>query len=404
MRVRIHLRRMRPSHRGRAHLPSPNSKSAALKARFAVATLFFTLGILTGGWAPHVPLAKETLGVGTGLFGWLLLAMAGGGIAAMPIAGAFINRFGSAAVCRASGLVLCLAFALPVFATTSLTLALGLALFGAALGTLDVSMNAHGLAVEKRLGRAVMSSFHGWFSVGAAVGAGAGGWIVGAFGQAPHVWISVASSLGAIAWAGTRLLPSAEDAAMSDTHFAWPTRATLGLGGLCFLALFVEGAMLDWSALHLRENSGASLSVAGLGYAAFSTGMSVTRFAGDRLRMAFGSVWLVFSSALALAVGLALAIALPSPVMAIAAFALAGLGVGNIAPVLFAGGGRAEPGAPGRGIAAVTTMGYSGFLLGPPIIGMAAEWTGLRLAMALTILAAVIIAVSARAARAADGT
>jgi hypothetical protein len=130
----------------------------------------------------------------------------------------------------------------------------------------------------------------------------------------------------------------------------------------------------------------------------------VTRFAGDALRLRFGAVRLVGWSAVALAGGLALVVAGPEPVLAIAAFAVAGLGVGNIAPVLFAGGGRAEPGAPGRGIAAVTTLGYSGFLIGPPLIGLVAEATGLRLALAITIPAALIIAASARAARAADGT
>src|SRR5918997_4306789 len=128
-------------------------------ARRAVAVVFVMHGVLTGGWVPHIPLAKEGLEVGTGAFGWILLAMAGGGIAAMPMAGALINRTGSATVVRASGLMFCLSFALPVYAPSALALVLALALFGAAIGTLDVAMNAHGLAVEQQLGRAVMSSF-----------------------------------------------------------------------------------------------------------------------------------------------------------------------------------------------------------------------------------------------------
>ena len=165
----------------------------------------------------------------------------------------------------------------------------------------------------------------------------------------------------------------------------------------------VEGAMFDWSAIYLRRTIGASIALAGFGFAAFSTGMALARFAGDTLRTRFGSGPLVLASALALATGLAAALAVPEPGVAIIAFGVAGLGVGNIAPVLFAGGGRAEPGAPGRGIAAVTTMGYSGFLLGPPLIGAVSEEIGLRLALSLTVVAALIIALSARAARVADG-
>jgi hypothetical protein len=263
-------------------------------------------------------------------------------------------------------------------------------------------MNAHGLAVEQRLRRAVLSSFHGWYSVGAATGAGLGGLVVGGFGPLAHVLLAVAAGTAMLGLSAPLLLPTRVDKGLSGTHFAWPTPATLRLGILCFLALFIEGAMLDWSGLHLTLSASAPVALAGAGFAAFSTGMAVTRFVGDRLRMSLGAVRLVLMSALALAAGLAAAISLGKPVPAILAFAVAGFGVGNIAPVLFAGGGRAETEAPGRGIAAVTTMGYSGFLVGPPFIGMVAEWIGLRAALVLTIVAALVIAASARAARAAD--
>jgi predicted MFS family arabinose efflux permease len=368
-----------------------------------VTVLFLMHGVLTGGWAPHIPLAKEKLGVGTGVFGWILLGLAAGGVLAMPAAGALIHRIGSAAVCRACGLGMCLSFAFPVYAESEFALLLALLLFGAALGALDVAMNAHGVAVEQRLGRAVMSAFHGWYSVGAALGAGLGGLAVDALGPSAHVAATLAVSSAMLVFSSRRLLPPTADKGFSGSHFAWPTRATLGLGALAFLALLVEGATLDWSALHLTQNVGAPAALAGFGFAVFSAGMAATRFAGDALRMRFGCVPLVRASALALAAGMAAAIAIPHPVLALLAFAVAGLGVGNIAPVLFAGGGRAEPDAPGRGIAAVTTLGYSGFLLGPPAIGMVAEWTGLRPALALTVAAALVIAVFARAARAADG-
>jgi MFS family permease len=152
----------------------------------------------------------------------------------------------------------------------------------------------------------------------------------------------------------------------------------------------------------LRQRFMIEANTAALGFGVFSAGMAFSRFSGDWLRLKFGSVRLVRVSALMTAIGMTAAISVSDPVLAITAFALAGIGLGNIAPVLFAGGGRLEPDAPGRGIAAVTTLGYTGFLAGPPLIGFTAELTGLPLALGLTVIAALIIAVTAKAVRAAD--
>jgi MFS family permease len=130
--------------------------------------------------------------------------------------------------------------------------------------------------------------------------------------------------------------------------------------------------------------------------------MAVSRFSGDMLRKKFGAVPMVFWSALLTAIGTAAALMLPSVSMALVAFAVAGIGIGNVAPVLFAGGGRLEPDAPGRGIAAVTSMGYSGFLAGPPLIGLVGELTGLQWGLGLTVIASLIIAVFARMVQSAD--
>ena len=112
----------------------PDVKAVAGRARLAVVLIFLMHGLLAGGWVPHIPLVQERLGLGTGALGWLLLALAAGGVAAMPLAGALINRFGSAALCRTSGLLMCLGLTLPVYAPGALALALALLLFGAALG------------------------------------------------------------------------------------------------------------------------------------------------------------------------------------------------------------------------------------------------------------------------------
>lgn len=372
--------------------------SHARRARLAVSLLFLGHGALVGSWAPHIPLLKQSLGLGPAALGWILLAMAGGAVAAMPLAGVAINRFGSATVARACAAAMAASFVAPPLAGSSAALAAGLFAFGAALGALDVAMNAHGVAVEDRIRRPVMSAFHGWYSVGAAAGAALGGGAVSALGVVGHVALAAALGLALFLAAWPRLLGPV-DRGLSGAHFGWPTPATLRLGALCFIALMIEGAALDWAAIRLRERAGASVAVAALGFAAFSAGMAAARFAGDRLRARFGAVALVRGSALALAAGMAVAVAAPAPWLAVPALVAAGLGVGNIAPVLFAGGARAEPDAPGRGVAAVTTMGYSGFLIGPPAIGGLAEVVGLGAALGLAAASALVIAAGAGAAR-----
>jgi MFS family permease len=372
------------------------------RARLAVAATFFLHGFLFGTWVPHIPLAKQRLDVGTGTFGLALLAIALGGIIAMPIAGVLINRYGSARVCLIAGTAFCLMI-IPPTQTANLFVFIAVALvFGMAIGSLDVAMNAHGIAVEKALRRPVMSLFHGMFSIGATAGAVAGAGALAVMSPTAHVLAASVLSLAVLNTAGRFYLPADVDKGLSGSSFAWPTRATIGLGLLCFLALMTEGSIMDWSAIMLAERFLLDAGTAALGYALFSTGMAASRLTGDWARIKFGSILLMRWSAVLAAVGLAIALAVPSPAIAIASLTLAGIGIGNTVPVLFAGGGRLEPSAPGRGIAAVTTLGYAGFLAGPPLIGFAAELVGLPAALGLVVIASLIIALFARAAGAAD--
>ncbi len=239
-------------------------------------------------------------------------------------------------------------------------------------------MNAHGLLIERGLKKPVMSGFHGGFSIGAAAGTIAGAWLLDLVG--PHWQLLIASTIAfvGVVYAGLHLLPTHLDRGLSGEHFAWPTRATIGLGILCFLALMIEGSVADWGALMMKERFVVDAALAATAFGFYQTGMAVARFTGDALRARFGAVRLVAISAILTAAGTATALLAPHVTWSLVAFAVAGLGLGNIAPVLFAGGGRLEPTAPGRGIAAVTSMGYSGFLAGPPLIGVVADLTTCR--------------------------
>jgi MFS family permease len=375
---------------------------APTAARHAIMAVFVLHGILLGGWVTHIPLAKARLDAGLGLFGIALLSFAIGAVIAMPIAGAIINKKGSAFVTWVAGLGFAAFLFGPALATTLPLFMLGGALLGASVGTMDVAMNAHGLAVEKTLKRPVMSGFHGGFSVGAAIGTIGGAWLLGQVGGTVQLtYISIFCAAG-ILLASRYFMPASVDQGLSGSHFAWPTKATIGLGALCFLALMIEGSVADWGALMLQSRFTIEAATAAMAFGFYQTGMAISRFSGDMLRQKFGAVPMVFWSALLTAAGTAAALVLPSVPMALIAFAIGGIGIGNVAPVLFAGGGRLEPDAPGRGIAAVTSMGYSGFLAGPPLIGIAAEFSNLQWGLGLTVLAALIIAIFAFMVKSAD--
>lgn len=373
-----------------------------VQASWATFTLFLLHGIMVGSWVPHIPLAMERLAVGPAVFGLALLAIAAGAVTAMPLTGAMINRYGSSRVVLVTGILFCLAFIGPVISPALLPFAIMGYLLGAFIGSLDVAMNAHGIAVEKALRRPIMSMLHGGFSLGGMVGAFLGAWTMKHMGELAHIALAAAACLALLFVAARFLLPRATDKGLSDSHFGWPTRATVGLGLLCFLALMAEGSVLDWSAIYFRTEFHVDAGTAALAYAFFSGGMAASRFTGDWLRLKFGAVHLVVASALLTALSLALAVSISSFLIALVAFTLAGIGIGNIAPVLFAGGGRLEPEAPGRGIAAVSTLGYAGFLAGPPLIGFAAQLTSLAQAFWLVVLATLVIAAFGSRVKAAD--
>ncbi|MDE2446580.1 MAG: MFS transporter [Alphaproteobacteria bacterium] len=372
------------------------------QARWAVFTIFLLNGLIIGAWVPHVPLAKERLGVGPGVFGLALLAIAIGAVIAMPVTGALINRFGSARMTLVWGTLFSVFFMGPAMAPTLPIFIFSALAMGAAMGSTDVSMNAHGIAVEKALKLPIMSGLHGAFSVGAMLGAFLGAALVQYVGAKAQVFIVCAIYLVIHLAACRFLLPSSLDKGLSGSSFALPTKATIGLGLLCFLALMVEGSVLDWAAIMMREKFVLDAGIAALAFGFYQGGMAATRLTGDFLRQKFGAVNLVTASAVMAATGTTLALVAPNAWLTFAGFLCGGLGIGNLAPVLFAGGGRLEPEAPGRGIAAVTTLGYSGFLCGPPLIGFVAQLSSLPVALGLTVLASIIIAIFARAVSAAD--
>ncbi|MDY7230165.1 MFS transporter [Hyalangium rubrum] len=363
------------------------AEPSAPAARAAVSAIFFVNGFAFASWVPHIPTVQARLGLGAGQLGVALLGMAVGSLVSMPLTGGLVARWGSRAVTLVTSVLLCALVVLPVHAPSLSWLAVALMAFGAATGAMGVAMNAHAVAVERKLGRPVMSSFHGLFSLGGLVGSG-GSILALSSGLTPSGHMMGAGALGLliVLGVGRMLLPGAADEAGEAVRFALPRGPLLGLGGLAFFVLVVEGAMADWSAVYLRQSLRAEAGLAGLGYAVFSLAMSVGRLTGDRLVTLFSPERLVRVGGALAACGLGGALLLHHPLAAVVGFCCVGLGLSNLIPVLFSAASRTPGSSPGVSIASVSTAGYCGFLVGPPLVGFLADELGLPLALGLLVV------------------
>lgn len=365
----------------------------SLAARRAVSTIFFINGAVVASWVPHIPMIKQRHQIGDGQLGLVLLSMAAGAVVALPMAGGLVSRFGSRRMTTVAVFALCLALPLPVLSPNVALLCVSLLLLGACNGTLDVSMNAQALVVERGYQRAIMSSFHGLFSLGGLVGAAVAGQLI-SLGVAPagHVLATTLVALLAATLASRRLVPSPPSRVNPGPVFARPTGALLTLGLLAFLGLLAEGAMADWSAVYLHDVLKTTPGLAAAGFAAFSLTMAAGRFVGDSIVGRFGPDRVLRMSAVLAAGGLAAALVIGQPFAAVAGCAAVGFGIANIIPILFSAAGRIPDVEPGKALAAVATTGYFGLLAGPPLIGLVAEFSGLPLAFGLVSAACALIA------------
>jgi predicted MFS family arabinose efflux permease len=290
------------------------------------------------------------------------------------------------------------ALSLPPLAPSLALLALAIFVLGACNGVVAAGMNAHASLIERRKGSPIMSSFHAAFSLGGLAGAGAGGALL-ARGLGPQTCLALIGAgilaivLASAAWLRLPL----HEQVQPGPAFARPSRALLGIAGLAFLCMMTEGAMADWSAVYLADSLHASAVLAAAGYGAFSLTMAAGRLLGDRAVRVLSDGWIVRAGALLAATGFGLAVWAPHPAMVILGFALVGIGLANIVPVLFSAAGRTWTQAPSVGVAMTVTAGFTGFLTGPPVIGLTAQLVGLRAAMVLLIASALVVAGLARA-------
>jgi MFS family permease len=295
---------------------------------------------------------------------------------------------------------------LVIFAPTIWLAALAMALFGAVMGSMDVAMNANAVEVERRLGYAIMSASHGFWSLGGFVGGVCGSYVVATWGPEVQALCVAAVTAAVVMAASPKLLAEAPhkpkpDDARQPIFTRDLTLWTLGL--LALFSMIPEGAIMDWAAIYLNKELGADLFQSGLGFAFFAGVMAIMRFVGDRIRNRFGAVRTIRYSGLISALGLLIAATSPTYVFAIIGFSISGIGVANMIPILFSAAGNQSGHNPGVAISTVTMVGYAGILFAPSIIGVIAEHIGFRVTYAALSLLLLFVAWQADRAAAADG-
>lgn len=379
--------------------------AAPRAAWLAIAAVFLVNGVTLASWISRIPTITGRLGLGPGQVGMALMALAAGALAAFPFTGRLVDRRSSAATAMLFATVMLLALPLVGAAPAQLPLVVALFVFGAGNGGMDVSMNAQGVQVERFAGRSIINSLHGCYSLGAFAGAAIG---AGAaqLNVPPLVHFLGVSGVGLAAlWRVRRwLIPDRMDPrkGASGPAVAFPPRSLWLLGALALCTSVGEGAMADWSGLYLREVLGTSGGVAALGFAVFSVAMLAGRFSGDALVRRFGAPRLVRTGGGLAAVGLGIALLLNQPAVMLLGFAAVGLGLSVVYPLVFSAAGSHPTVPAGRAVASVATVGYGGFLTGPPVLGWLAELTSLRAMLGLIVLLAAATAALAGATRPAD--
>jgi fucose permease len=372
------------------------------RARVSTMALFALLGLLTGAWGAHVPSLKVRYDLDEGQLALALFALAAGAVASLFVAGRVIGRLGPRRASLLTGLAMAGLLASALLWPGMPALLAALVVLGMAISVHDVAINTDGTALERLSGRAMMGQLHGMFSVGAMAGAATAAGMLH-LGWPADVQLAVVGAAVALAMVGaTAGMLDARTAATGDggaARFVWPRGVLLLIGLLILAGLLAEGAMYDWSVLYLQQAVGLPQDRAALGYAAFAGAMAVGRFASDAVRARLPDALLLRGGALLAAAGMAMALVAAQPVPSIVGFALMGAGLAPVVPLLYTAASRAPGSTSAAAIAAASSIGYSGMLIGPPLIGAIAHVTSLAVALWVVVGALGLLAIGAGGVR-----
>jgi MFS family permease len=370
-------------------------------ARYAVSLLFFLCGVVFTSWASRIPAFKDQFHLNEAELGGVLFMLPMGSLIALPFAGWAVDRVGS----RLMGPLSLVLYAVALYALslspTVFTLSAALFAFGFIGNTVNIAINTHGLDVQHLMNKPILASFHAMWSVGALCGALLGGWTLrNNYSTGTH-YLMVLIPLTLLSVASYFFMLTIDDEQHeSKKLFALPDKALMLIGVICLCSTLCEGAMADWSALYYQSVLEDVTVKSTTGFTAYAFTMSIGRFTGDKLIHWMGYRKVLMMDALLIAAGMGLALASSLPMLVIIGFALVGYGVSTVIPIAYMVAGRSNTMRPSVALAAVSTVGFTGFLIGPPVIGFIAHEIGLRSALALVVVLAIaIFALSSRIKR-----
>ncbi len=385
------------------------SERRARRARIGTAACFLLTGVLSASWASRVPAIKDGLGLSDGQFAIALLGLEGGAVIGLQVGGLVVPRTGSRRALIASLLASSGALLGPAIAPSLLMLAASLFLFAALNSVVDVAMNAQGVAVQRLMGRPVLSGMHAMHSFGGVLGAGAGA-LAARLGAEPPTHFLACAVVAVVAGLGVTplLLPSRVDA--EEDPSADESASTAGLrrwfsgwsvpiallGALAFCFTLAEGAGLNWSAIYVADSLGGTEALGAVGLGVFLGAVTLGRLVGDRLVSRFGSVGVFRVGAVVAGLGFGGALLVDAPIAGLIGLGLLGAGIANALPLAIAAGGNAPGETPATAAARVSTLGYLGSFVGPVLVGGLASLSSLPLALGLPALLILATAFGAR--------
>lgn len=366
------------------------------KNRIAVCVFFFVNGLLYANWTARLPEIQDFYQISNTQLGSLLFTAAIGAVLAMPFSGWLTTRFGSRRITQVAGLLYCSFIPLLVLSNDFLLVSTAFLGMGFTVGALDVAMNGQAVFVERDYKKPIMSSFHAVFSIGMALGAGVGALFAkNEFALLYHFEMIAFLGILGMLWAAFNLVPDAVKVKTTSdkkgSKFQLPTKAILPLGLVAFCVMTGEGAMADWSAIYMNKIIGENEFFSALALGAFGTAMTIGRLFGDRLTQQVGKYKLLIYSGLLAVVGMVMVLAFLSEWTALLGFFLVGLGLATVVPIVYSTAGNMEGIDPSVGIAMSTTIGYTGFFVGPPLIGLLSDYFGLRWALCFVLILFVVM-------------
>ena len=381
-------------------LPGPDPSRVLARARLATRVQFMCLGVMVGTWGAHIPSVKSAYALSDWTLSVVLLAVAIGTVSSLFIAGRVVARLGARSTCALAVLSMSLVLGLVLRYPGIAALVPAMVVFGGSMSLFDVAMNTEGSELETVGSRAIMSNLHGMFSVGGMTGAALASYLFD-LRVAPGAQLAgVCTGVALVALLASRGMLEAHvgsgQGGETQAHFVWPKGLLLVIGVLIFAGMTAEGVMYDWSVLYLKQEVGMSQAGGALGYAIFSGAMALSRFGGDVLRAHYPEQALLRFGGILAAGAMAIVLLSANSSVALAGFAVVGAGLAPVAPILFNAATRVPGVSRAAAIAAVTSIGYSGFVIGPPLIGSIATGLSLTAALGLVVLASGVLAYGAR--------